>query len=138
MYPTKKEILENPPRLNSETIEKILLWKKGYMSNKWKTLQNEEKIKRLNILIYWIQIAENTGIQPSKNRTGKEYKYSQRTQTIYHSKTNPSIISSLHELAHHLFGRNELNACRWSVHLFKICFPSSYQKLKWSNHLLIK
>ena len=67
-----------------------------------------------------------------------EYFYDSKNKTIHIDIHKISIISGLHELAHHLYGKSELKACRWSVWLFKICFPQQYKKLKWSNHLLVK
>ena len=81
---------------------------------------------------------ENNGIQLAKIKTTTEYQYNPRTRTIYHNKNNPSIISSLHELAHHLYGEDELIACKWSINLFRTAFPKSYAKLECENHLLIK
>jgi len=57
-------------------------------------------------------------------------------QTIYLSDNNPSIISALHEFGHYLYGKSELKACRFSVHLFKEIFPIAYKKLKWEGHML--
>lgn len=51
---------------------------------------------------------------------------------------HPSIISSLHELGHHLFGSDELEACRYAIGLFKAGFPKSFDKLQWQGHMLVK
>lgn len=137
MYPKKEEILRDPPKISQETIDIVIEWKKTFM-RKWRKSTNAEKINALNKLLYCIQIMENSGMPIAKNKQTTCYKYSRKKQTIYHNKNNPSIISSLHELAHHLFGKNELNACRWSIHLFKITFPSAFEKLRWQDHLLVK
>ncbi len=136
-YPTKKEILDHPVIIKPETIAIIKAWKSEFFHN-WSDWDNQTKLTRLNSLIYCIQVMENTGIPFAKVKEGKEYKYNLKTNTIYHNKNIPSIISSLHELAHHLFGDSEFNACRWSVHAFKQCFPHSFGKLEWQNHKLVK
>jgi hypothetical protein len=63
--------------------------------------------------------------------------YNPKNQTIFINEST-SIISLLHEFAHHRFGSNELKACRWSVWLFKKTFPKAFQKLKWKGHMLKK
>ena len=48
----------------------------------------------------------------------------------------PSIISALHEYGHHLLGSDELQACIFSISLFRIVFPKAYEKLNWNGHML--
>ena len=67
-----------------------------------------------------------------------EWRYNPRTKTIKADYSNPSIISALHELGHHLYGTKELDACTFSVGLFKSCFPRAYRTLKWEGHALVK
>lgn len=134
-YPKKEKILSKNPNIKSVTIVSTLIWKKNYLK-KWKTISKKEKFKRLFILIQWLnEVNKNNDLNI---KYGNEYQYYYTTKTIYVDKNNPSIISSLHELAHHLFGDSELSACRWSVWLFKECFPGLYKNLKWDKHLLIK
>jgi hypothetical protein len=49
-----------------------------------------------------------------------------------------SIITTMHEVAHALFGSSELKACRWSVWLFRKTFNKAYAKLVWKEHCLVK
>ena len=67
-----------------------------------------------------------------------KYAYYHRINIIVIDSKNPSIISILHEFAHHLHGPNEKTACAWSTQLFKKCFPKSFAKLKWQDNLLVK
>lgn len=46
-----------------------------------------------------------------------------------------SIVTYLHEFAHHLLGKDERKACRWSVNLFRRCFPRSWKKLHFEGHM---
>jgi hypothetical protein len=137
MYPTKKEILENPPKIQPETKDIVIQWKKEFIK-KWKLFSNAEKIEELNKLINYIETTENAKIPKVIIKQGSYYRYSRKTKTIYHNKNRPSIISTLHELAHHFWGDSELNACKWSIHLFKEAFPSMFKELTWEKHLLVK
>jgi hypothetical protein len=49
-----------------------------------------------------------------------------------------SIVTFLHETAHHLFGPSEYTACAWSLALFKRVFPVSFSHLKWVDHMCFK
>jgi len=50
---------------------------------------------------------------------------------------NLSVVTFLHEFAHTL-GKDEKDACRWSLNLFKRCFPKSFAKSTKVGHLLIR
>lgn len=63
--------------------------------------------------------------------------YNPRTHTITLSPP-VSILTSLHEIAHHLFGSSERHATIWSVHLFKRVWPKAFAKLEWRGHMLVK
>ncbi len=47
----------------------------------------------------------------------------------------PSVITFLHEFAHHL-GKDERDACRWSLNLFRKHFPQSFARLSADRHTL--
>ena len=132
-YPTKKEILAQMKKtqIDTFTTASIYSWKRNFLHN-WKQKSNEEKISDLNYLLLSL---EQNHLQID---TASQYSYNPTTKTIYHDQNNPSIISSLHELAHHFYGPSELIACAWSILLFKTCFPGLYKKLEWKNHLLVK
>lgn len=63
--------------------------------------------------------------------------YFPRTKTIVLEK-KLSTITTLHELAHHFFGKSETKAKQYSIGLFKASFPNEYKKLKWKGNMLIK
>ena len=48
-----------------------------------------------------------------------------------------SVVSYLHEFAHAL-GKNEVDACRWSINLFRRCFPRQFSKLVHRGHTLVR
>lgn len=137
MYPTQKQILTVNPKIKSIIKSATLAWKDEYLKD-WKNLSKKEQIDRLKILILWLNWANHKRDDNLKIKLGDEYQYDPRRQTIYIDKNHPSIMSTLHELGHHIAGLSELKACRWSVWLFIECFPGLYKNLKWNKHLLIK
>ena len=48
-----------------------------------------------------------------------------------------SVVTFLHEFAH-ARGKGEQGACRWSINLFRRCFPRQYSRLVGRGHMLIK
>lgn len=49
-----------------------------------------------------------------------------------------SVVSYLHEFAHAVFGSCEVRACRWSINLFRRCFPRSFARCRQVGHLLVR
>jgi hypothetical protein len=47
-----------------------------------------------------------------------------------------SVVSFLHEWGHRLYGRSERTACRWSINLFRRCFPRSFSRCRFDGHML--
>ena len=143
MYPTKKEILAKRPEIPQKIINVTLSWKKQFIKG-WKNHPIEERIASLEVLIWMLAITQSaiTNQKPLKLQVKRdkayEYAYNPKKKIIYLNKESPSIISTLHELAHYFFGSDELITCRWSVWLFKECFPGLYKNLIWKQHLLIK
>lgn len=133
-YPTKEEILSEEMKFKKETLEEIHEWKdEFYVNGQWHVVDKNDAItKLLNCLglIYK---------KPAEINIGEhEPMYDKENRTIYLNGSKPSIVSALHEFAHHLYGSSELTACRWSVWLFKKSFPNSYEKLIWDGHMLKK
>ncbi|MCH8015076.1 MAG: hypothetical protein IH917_00450, partial [Acidobacteria bacterium] len=48
-----------------------------------------------------------------------------------------SVVTLLHEFDHAL-GKDEVDACRWSINLFRRCFPRQFSKLVPRGHTLIR
>jgi len=133
-YPTKEEILEKEVLFKKDTIASTIEWKKRFFEKgKWKDANKNEAIKLLLSSyadIYAMPVhVDIKNIDPM---------YDPTTLTIYLNKEKPSILSAMHEFAHHLYGSSELTACRWSVWLFKKTFPKTYESLVWDNHMLRK
>lgn len=135
-YPTKEEIMDHEIKYKEETIKVITLWKK----DSWKEAKKgslREKFESLKLILNKLaEIYEKpVNIEFAPEKPSCCYMPVFRLISI---NSSCSIISSFHELAHHLFGSNEKRACRWSVWLFKKTFNKAFEKLIWQNHLLIK
>ena len=132
MYPTKEEILKTPFEFTHETLNLTANWKKDYLKDiRQKT--DSEKLTEITILIYLLAGQISVTV-----RLGTKYSYDLVDRVLFLDKAHPSVISALHELGHHLYGDSELEACRFSVWLFKTIFPEFYGKLSWVGHLLVK
>ena len=135
LYPSPNEILSNPPEFNTATLELTNLWKTTAFP-KWNQQQNWIKFNNLTLLISSLSEA-NQKTKPIIVEDTR-YFYNPKHRVIHIDYHNLSIISALHELAHHLFGSSELKACKWSYWLFATCFPKLLNKLTWKGHMLIK
>lgn len=135
MYPTEKEIVTGPgPPIEQELII-LKKWKTKHFKG-WSKIPEKEKEKKIISLLK--EINEEKKGKKVKIKFNKKITncYIEHTRTINLNKI--SIISGLHELAHHLFGESELTACRYSVWLFKETFPITFTKMIFKGHLLVK
>jgi len=133
-YPTPDQIIANKIPIEPEIITMTKNWKEYTWKNaKINTQHKPFALQSLCLMI----IAYKKTKGKVKYISEAEYSYNPTTQTIILNKQN-SIISTLHELAHHLYGPNEYNACRWSIQLFKLTFPRAYSLLKFRGHMLVK
>ena len=48
-----------------------------------------------------------------------------------------SVVTYLHEFAHAL-GKDETDACKWAINLFRQCFPRQFSRLIHRGHMLIR
>ena len=128
-YPTQEEIWAERPAIGA--VKPIILkWKKKWWKG-WGSLSRNYQLSRLYCLIHDV---DEMGILVCH---GRLYCYNPQSKTIMLDDSNPSVISTLHELGHHLYGRSELEACRFSCWLFKECFPKDFKQLKPKGHMLI-
>lgn len=139
-YPTKEEILAELYELSDETYKTIRKWKKMYFDGKWKDADELTKFHCLQELIARICVSLEYP-QPIFETRQQEWHYVSgefEGGIIVGEIGKPSIISTLHELGHHIFGESELKACQFSTSIFMKCFPNSYKKLIWDGHMLKK
>ncbi len=136
-YPTKEKILANPPKHKREIIQLTKQWKK----ETWDEARQSNprgKFEAIKSLVDTIAFAYDKPVTVEftpDTPIGCHYTPADHTIVI---DAHVSIISALHELAHHLFGASELKACRWSVWLFRKVFPKAYSQLIWNQHMLVK
>jgi len=136
IYPSKKEILNNLIETD-KTLIKIF---RGWMATSWKKAKNKsekQKFLALKELIQVFAIHLESPVLVEYKPSIASCCYSPSKKTIF-LNNSLSIISSMHELGHHLLGESELLACTWSLSYFIEAFPKSYAKLHWDGHLLRK
>jgi hypothetical protein len=134
-YPTKEEILKKEIVFRPEIIECVKNWKKEHYDGQWNSTIKRRKITKLIILVGKLaQIYK----KPTYVLVDSSYGYIPFSRLILLDGYNPSIISTLHEFAHHLYNNSELQACRWSIQLFRKIFKNEFEKLEWKRHLLVK
>ena len=139
-YPTEQDILNAPVEFRKETIEAIHAWKSMNYKG-WKNKGNMEKWSSLFDMILILSMVYKDKIHSPKIERDSISRCEIRpdgNNTIYLDPDNPSIITAMHEFAHHLYGESEFKACRWSVWLFKTCFPLEFKTLDFRGHLLVK
>lgn len=148
VYPTKEEILAALYQPTEAEYTRVREWKKTFYNKKWKDLTTEQKMSSLMMLAAALCEANNlkSGDWPKLLVSDIQWSYDSIDRTIYMDERIPSIVSTLHEFGHflhfsgYLLGRpeeTELVACRYSVGIYKQCFPKSYNKLVWQNHMLM-
>lgn len=138
MYPKKEEIMRTPHLHKPSVLTAVRRWKRS----EWYPVRgrgDEDKAHAIRVLVRRIaNIYEKpVNVVMEETRPGTSPYYDFRAETI-HMNGSVSIISALHELAHHLFGEDETKACIWSVWLFKKTFARSFEKLAWQGHMLVK
>lgn len=132
-YPTKDEILALEPPAMGLYIPVLEDWKAANYVG-WSHKDWHQKFEALRKLID--MLSGVNGFFPDVVVPTDFYAYSPTAKVIMMGCDNLSIISTLHEMGHFLFGPSELMACRFSVWLFKEVFPKTYEKLRWEGHLL--
>jgi len=134
-YPDEKTIFKKTINFHQDTLDAVMSWKEKYYRG-WSKKTISQQNKALVDLIE--RLSESEGKFPPKVTGLNYYAYIPVLRTIVTNLFKPSIISTLHELAHHVHGPSEVQACRWSVQLFKKAFPSSYENLQWKGHQLVQ
>lgn len=59
------------------------------------------------------------------------------SQNLIRLSARLSVVTFLHEFAH-ARGFDERQAVRWSVNLFRRCFPRSYARCRQERHMLVR
>lgn len=145
-YPTKEQILASDPTRHFE-LEVLKGWKRGSWMTALKASRQDESqafrlkamaLSNLSAMFCSVLNVERPDLNFGDRAKEKPHPtYDASTKTI-DMDGSTSIISFLHELAHHLYEADELLACQWSVHLFMKAFPKAYAKLEWNGHRLMR
>lgn len=136
VYPTRDEIIGGAtPTHKPEVVALVHTWKKEHWMPTDRHGTPNEKMESIFSMIRQVATIYQKPVTTQFNPNQPSH-YEPGGQTINLNK--PSIITALHELAHHLFGSSETKACRWSVWLFKKTFPTAFSRLVWDGHCLIR
>ena len=136
MYPTKEEILKDEVIFRKETIPTVKEFKEEWTKTKLTENPTEKKKELLEGLLNTLAIIYKKPLKITF-KDNIPCCYNPRTKTI-NIDDSLSIVTTLHEFAHHILGQSEKKACIWSVWLFKKSFPKAYDKLGWNGHMLTK
>jgi hypothetical protein len=133
LYPTKARILRRRLRHRRSTVALVRAWKREFRGRRRTPEAVDVLIARLAthyarpVSVHWQEMGAIVGDA-----------YSPHTRTMFLNASRVSIVTALHEFAHHLFGRSELTACRWSIWLFRRTFRRTYRRLGWRGHMLVR
>ena len=137
-YPeTVVEILDDEIRYSLSVMEAVHIFA---ATNPWKGSQNlrKKKFQQINR-----DLAKACGLDEPRlafgcldgRSSGASYYRPGEHQIILVGKL--SVVTFLHEFAHAL-GFDEQAACRWSINLFRRCFPRQYSRLIHVGHTLVR
>ena len=147
LYPSKQEIINHPKLITQNQIYSLQRWKnnyyiKSYDRIQWSGQSIEEKNKALSMLLrlYITGTIYNThkAVEDVERKFTNQYATDLESHTLYFNEVAPSIISTLHEVGHLIYGPSELKACAYSYQLFNAVFPTECASLEWCGHMLVK
>jgi hypothetical protein len=127
-YPTAEQVwtAAETTRIKPATLRAVLRWKREFRGRLRTTEAIAVLLDRLGT-VYGRPVTV-------RFRAGMSDHYDSRT--IYLNAAQLSVITALHEFAHHLRGDSELKACAWSVAVFAQTFPASYARARFVGHQL--
>lgn len=135
-YPASpNEVLNPPMKFKAGTMKVMADFKQ---SKPWRGT-TDERIAKFTKLV--ADLSRVYGIQPpALDTTGVDSEESSDTSYympmmhLISLRGRLSVITLLHELAHAL-RKNERDACRWSLSLFKRVFPRQWARLRFEGHV---
>ena len=134
-YPaTVAEVLDPPLRLRPTVVEAV---KRFACSKPYRGRDDERKEKFIALhrdlcRIYRKRTRLAFGVLDGGDSGSSFYRPSADVITL---NARLSVVTYLHEFAHAL-GRDERGAVRWSVSLFRECFPRSFARCQTDGHML--
>ena len=138
-YPaTVAEILDPAVTFKPAALRAVRAFARG---KPWRgsVAARKEKLRRLNRdlaaaygiaeprLVFW-------GVEAGRHSGASSYRPACHTITL---AGRLSVLTYLHEFAH-ARGADERPACRWSVNLFRRCFPRSFARCRAVGHTLVR
>lgn len=134
-YPqTVAEVLSPPVRFKAETLEAVRCFAR---SKPWRGSLEQRKRKFETLHAELCRIYEKrttlTFGELDGGCSGASHYISALDRIVLVGKL--SVVTYLHEFAHAL-GRDERGAVRWSVCLFRACFPHSYARCHANGHMI--
>ena len=136
-YPeSATEVIDQSVRFNPQALAAIRAFARkrpwrGTLDERW------AKFQALNDELAHAYRVQTPILLLRGNGTGESGRssYHPRPPTIT-MRGKLSVITFLHEWGHHLRGRSEREACRWSINLFRRCFPRSFARCRFDGHML--
>jgi hypothetical protein len=136
-YPrTVAEILDDNMRFRRATIQAVLRFKRR---RPWNGTESRRKGKLRGLhralrQIYGKRTGLGFGVLDGGSSGSSSY---DRLNDVIILRGRLSVITYLHEWDHAL-GKGERGACRWSVNLFKRCFPEQFARCQADGHMLLR
>jgi len=137
-YPsTVVEVLDDKILFRPATLRAVHAFAQ---SNPWRGSPDQRKRKfcKLNrslAAVYGIRKPELVLGQLDGSSSGQSYYEPGRHRIVLVGKL--SVVTYLHEFAH-ARGMGEQGACRWSINLFRRCFPMQFSRLIQVGHTLVR
>lgn len=136
-YPSSVvEVLDDGAQFNQQALRAV----KGFAADgPWTGSQNsrKEKFIRLNrelAAAYDIEAPNLTFGLINRTCSGASHYIPSRHKIVITGRL--SVVTYLHEFAH-ARGLGERASCRWSINLFRRCFPEQFARLVARGHMLI-
>jgi hypothetical protein len=130
IYPSKEEVLDAVNNMvfdkNMKILSKKLWLTKAHIDNHGKRLY----------YFLGLLLLDNPVFSFTKIDFGTKYYYDSKHDILGIDENNPSLVSTLHEMCHKLYGHDELTAQSKAVAIFKKVFPEVYDKCHFEGHML--
>ena len=134
-YPTTiTEILDPPVVFRDATIKSV---QRFGSSGPWTGTidQRKEKVERLHADLCRIYGKETVLTFGSLNGGCSGGSFYNPMLDFIELNGKLSVVTCFHEFAHAL-GKDEHHSCRWSLNLFRECFPKQFERCQQEGHML--
>ena len=137
-YPsTVLEVVDNAARFRATALRAVRVFA---ASNPWSGTipERKEKLRGLNKSLaaaYNIPEPELPFGRIDGSSSGSSHYIPSHHRIVLEGKL--SVVTYMHEFAH-ARRMGERSACRWSINIFRKCFPLQYSRLVGRGHMLIR